>query len=191
MLRLSNEAKPCQGLTFQKWFAVCEISQGQKDTSLLSVTPVHRATFSISIGWRSPFASIIHSWSKFLRIWKSYAPTIFNTDPVFIKSEGFPVFHWWWRWEMGHLVSHSYSFVIWVIFFSFFYWRFPETSGIPVMLSVMGTVCQSKASAFPFLPRTVIQLLVDAIQSLSVISSLGRICFLSLTVFEEIIMSFK
>lgn len=57
------------------------------------------------------------------------------------------------------------------------------------MLSVMGTVCQSKASAFPFLPRTVIQLLVDAIQSLSVISSLGRICFLSLIVFEEIIVS--
>lgn len=75
------------------------------------------------------------------------------------------------------------------VFSLFFYRRFPGTSGIPVMLSVMGTVCQSKASAFPFLPRTVNQLLVDAIQSLSVISSLGRICFLSLIVFEEIIVS--
>lgn len=89
--------------------------------SLLSVFPVHRTTFSISIGWCSPFASIIHSWSKFLRIWKSYAPTIFNTDPVFIKSEGFPVFYWRWRWEMGHLVRHSYSFVIWVNVLFFFF----------------------------------------------------------------------
>lgn len=67
------------------------------------------------------FASIIHSWSKFLRIWKSYVPTIFNTDPVFIKSEGFPVFHWRWRWGMDHLVRHSYSFVIWVNVLFFFF----------------------------------------------------------------------